>query len=300
MERGARRLVGARIASILPFGLLVLTGAVTYRDFHIRWLQHPEVPILMEQHINQAINFMKDQFPAQTPAYFSPFSLSHPVLGFRMTDLAPRQIGAFDSHYCMVIPDASADYFSLTMYEPGFERRLSYWADLTVLHQQPMLLEDRTLYTVFRARTHPAFLVDEGWGEAIFGDAIKLRLMRPISSTVHAGAVVPISLGLKTSRALDQDYSVFVHLHGDPTPYEGGTLWAQGDSQACATYTSRQWRTNETIVQDFMLELPADIPSGTYTVAVGMYESPDGARLPITWPEPMPDNFLELQSIEVG
>jgi hypothetical protein len=299
IEGEARRMLSARIASVLPFVLLTLTSVASYRDFHIRWLQHPEVPILMEEHINQAINFMKDQFPAETTAYFSPFSLSHPVLVFRRADLMPRQIGAFDSHYCMVIPDASADYFSLTMYEPGFEQGLSHWADLTVLHQEPMLSEDSTMYTLFRAETHPDFSSGTGLGEAVFADAIRLRLLLPISSAVHAGEVVPVSLALKALRNLGQDYSVFVHLHGDPTPYEGGALWAQGDSQACASYPSRLWRTNETIVQDFVLDVPADIPPGMYTVAAGIYESPAGARLPLSWPEPQPDNFFELQDIQV-
>ncbi len=297
VERGVRRKLNAGFALLLPLSILAVAGVVSYRDFHVRWLRNPQVPILMEEHINQAINFMRDHVPTEMPVYFSPFTLSHPVLVFRGSDLAPRQIGAFDSHYCMAIADGPATYFSLTLYEPSFEQRLSQWADLSVLQLQPASSEDRTLYTVFQATTHPDFLSRQG--ATVLGDAIEMRSLLPISSTAHAGQVVPISLSLRALRPLSHDYSVFIHLYGEPTPYEGGPLWAQGDSQVCATYSSRLWRTNETIVQDFTLSLPVGLPAGTYTVAAGIYESPAGARLPITLPGPRPNDFIELQRIEV-
>jgi len=126
-----------------------------------------------------------------------------------------------------------------------------------------------------------------------------MSLLLPVSSTAQAGDVLTITLGLRALHPLDRDYSVFVHLYGDPTPYEGGVIWAQGDSQACATYPSRLWQTDETIVQHFMLRLPSDLPPGTYAVAVGVYESPAGPRLPITWPAPRANDFLELQKVAV-
>jgi len=296
IEYSTRRWLKVRCV-LLPLSFLAITGAMSYRDFHTRWLQHPETPIVMEQHINQAINFIKNHGPADVPTYFSPFVLSHPVLAFRSSDLAPRQIGAFDSHYCMVIPDRSAIYFSLTMYEPDFEQKLSNWMSLAVLCQKPMPSETRAMYTIFQGTTHPDF--SEGQSIAIFGDAIQMRLLLPISSTFHVGEVVTVSLGLRALHTLDRDYSVFVHLYGEPTPYEGGVIWSQGDSQVCATYPSRLWKTNETIVQDFIMGLPVDLPPGTYTVAVGMYESPAGARLPITWPGHRPHDFIALQRIQV-
>jgi hypothetical protein len=298
IETTARRRLNTRFAFILPLGLLIATGTIAYRDFHVRWLQHPELPFFMEQPVNQAINFMRDHVPAEMPTYFSPFTLSHPVLAFRGQDLAPRRIGAFDSHYCMVIPDGSATYFSLTRYEPAFGLDLSRWADLTVLHREPLQPEGGALYTVYQATTRPGF-ADPGSGIAVFGDAVQMSLLLPVSSVAKAGDVLTVTLGLKAQHPLARDYSVFVHLYGDPTPYEGGTMWAQGDSQACATYPSHLWQTSETIVQDFMLRLPLDLAPGTYKVAVGIYESPAGARLPITWPEPRANDYIELQRVAV-
>jgi hypothetical protein len=288
----------SRLAPLLPLALIVVTGTVSYHDFHSLWLQHPEVPFFAEVPINQAINFMREHVSSDTPVYFSPFTLSHPVLAFRGADLAPRRIGAFDSHYCMVIPDGSATYFSLTRYEPAFEFDLSRWADLTVLYREPLQPEDGALYTIFQATTRPGFAA-LGPSGAVFGDAVQMSLLLPISPTAQAGDVLTMTLGLRALHPLNRDYSVFVHLYGDPTPYEGGVMWAQGDSQACATYPSRLWQTDETIVQDFMLQLRPDLPPGTYVVAVGIYESPAGARLPVAWPEPRSNDYIELQRVAV-
>lgn len=297
IERGTSRWLKPRFALALPLSLLMITGMVSYRDFHIRWLRHPEVPIFMESHINQAINFIKSHGPDDLPVYFSPFTLSHPVLAFRASDLVPRQIGAFDSHYCMVIPYGPAIYFSLTLYEPDFEEKFSHWADLTVLERRPMPTSADTMYTIFQATTHATFL--KGGEVAVFGDAIQMRLLSPISPTFHAGQIITVTLALRALHTIDRNYSVFIHLYGIPTPYEGGIMWSQGDSQACATYPSCLWKTNEAIVQSFVLELPVNLPPGTYIVAAGIYESPAGPRLPITWPKPQPHDFIELQKIQV-
>ena len=57
-----------------------------------------------------------------------------------------------------------------------------------------------------------------------------MSLLLPISSVAEAGDMLTVTLGLKAQHPLDRDYSVFVHLYGDPTPYEGGAMLAQGDS----------------------------------------------------------------------
>lgn len=288
---------GARMILLVPLALLALSGTRTYLDFHTRWLHSSELPIFMEQHINRAINYITAHVPSDTPVYFTPFTLSHPVLVFRAADLAPRPVGASDSHSCLAIPDRAAVYVSLTLYEPAFETWLSQWADLRVLNRQVMPQSDQVLYTIYEAVPHAEWTSDVG--VATFGEAIQMRVLMSISTTVHAGDVVPITLGLHALRTLDRDYSVFVHMYGDPTPYQGGRNWGQGDSQACASYPSRLWRTDETVVQEFQLQVAANTPPGTYRVAVGLYESPDGARLPLTRPAPHPDNYIVLQTLQV-
>lgn len=46
-------------------------------------------------------------------------------------------------------------------------------------------------------------------------------------------------------------------------------------------YPPTRWRTGETIIQSFTLDIPADLPPGVYTVAAGIYGGSEDARLPL-------------------
>jgi hypothetical protein len=296
IERLGRRFGHPVLAAAVPLVVLAASGLATSRDFTQRWLNNGEVFTRLEAHINRAVLDLKRLTPPEMPVYFSPLSPSHPVVAFRSVDLSPRRTGAFDSHYCLVIPDEPAAYVSLTLFEPEFQEALSRWADLTVIAQDEAASPPR--YTVYVATPRRSVL-DNTPGPYTFGDALELRPLSALPASVHPGDVLAIDLGLRALRQLDRDYSAFVHLYGNPTPYEGGQMWSQGDSQLHPSYPPPCWRTDETFVQRFYLPIPADLPSGRYTVAVGLYESPSGPRLPVTAPEPQPWDYVPLGQVEV-
>lgn len=298
IERSARRAVRTPLVALVPLVLLASTAVTTYRDFHQRWLSHPEVFVLTESHINRAINFIKASVPRDMPVYFSPLSPSHPLLQFRSADLAPRHVGAFDSHYCQVMSDVPAVYVSLTMYEPEFQATLARWADVTVLLEDKPADGSAPRFTVYQVTPRPDAL--KGQGSAIeFGGLVQVRSLEALPAEASAVATLHIRLGVRALQPLTQAYSVFVHLYGDPTPYEGGRMWAQGDSWICASYPTAFWNRDETIVQDFALPIPADIPPGRYTVAIGVYEAPQGPRLPITAPAPQQWDYYSLHKLQI-
>ena len=220
LERVIRQLGIKKLAPVFPLILFVFGGFATYHDCNDRWLHHPEVFTLMEQHANQAANFIKASVEEEIPVYFSPFTPFHPVIAFRSADLAPRHIGAFDSHFCLAIPDTPAVYVSLTMYEPDFQQTLSPWADTIVLTQDPYQIPPR--YTVCQASPRPEFLHGPFQAKITFGKAVEMHSLTPVPATVEAGSTVVLHLGLRALRPLDRVYSVFVHLYGNPTGYEGG------------------------------------------------------------------------------
>ena len=299
LERAGRAITHRRVALLLPAALIVVAGATTYRDFNVRWLNDPNVFVLMEAHINRAINLLHASTPADMPVYFSPFTPSHPVLEFRSAELAPRHVGAFDSHYCFVVSDVPAAYVSLTMYEPDFKSALAQWADWTVLEQDQAASQGAPRYTVYQATPRLDAWTDGSHESSVFADALEVRSISPISSTLSAGATIPVRLAIRALRPLDRAYSVFVHLYGDPTPYEGGVMWSQGDSQISASYHPAYWTPHETIIQQFDLPIPARIPTGQYTVAIGVYEAPNGPRLPITAPVKRQWDYIPLGTIHI-
>jgi len=297
LERGARRIAGARLAPLLPLSALVITGIVTYRDFHVRWMDLPTTYLAMEQHINQALDFIPESVHEETPIYFTPLSPWHPNIVFADSRLMPRQVGAFDSRHCLVVHDAPAVYVSLTLYEADFRQRLSQWADTTLLDQAQQEFAEQPAYSILHALVHADALRGERVAE--FGSAIRLSLLSSITLAAHPGETISGTLGLRALQAIDRPYSVFIHLHGDPTPYQGGPLWAQSDSVICESYPAPFWKLNETVLQNFALTIPPDIPPGQYVIAAGIYETPLGPRLAITAPLPQPWDYYELQEIEI-
>ncbi len=292
-EQGLRRVMRPSLATSFPLALMLLT-AITTVCSAVRWLHHPYVFLLMEQHVNQGVNFIRTAVPEDTPVYFSPFYPSHPVVSFRSTDLAPRPVGAFDSHLCLVVPERPAVYLSVTLYEPDFQEKLSRRAEATVLFQDPGTSPPR--YTVLRAIPKPEFLEDPGVIRAVFGEQVEVRLLEPIPPTASAGATISVSLALRALQPLDRAYSLFVHLYGDPTPYEGGPLWAQADGPACGPYFSHLWRPDERVLTTFSLAIPEDRPPGRYQVGIGIYESATGIRLPLPG---QTHDFLPLRTLEI-
>jgi hypothetical protein len=286
------------LVEIAPLLIFAFAGKITYVDFHQNWVQHPETFMLMEQPLNQAIDLIQDTVSQDAHVYFSPFSPAHPVISFRSVDLAPRRIGAFDSHQCLVISDNKSAYVSLTIFEPGFHKALSQWRDTTVLYEDPGTSGTSSRYTVFLAGS-PRQVFDDQQPWVNFDNLLWVRAMQPISETVRAGTTLPTVLAVKAERAPEHPLSIFVHLYGDPTPYEGGRIWAQSDSQICATYPTVLWHTDETVIQSFDLFLPPETPPGQYVIAMGVYLFPDGSRLPITDPVVSQHDYFTLKEIRV-
>ncbi len=76
---------------------------------------------------------------------------------------------------------------------------------------------------------------------------------------------------------MQESYVVFVHLVGPD-----GLVYAQGDK--APGYRSKQpttaWVKGEVIVDPISIQLPEDLTPGNYTLRVGLYQAPDGPRLP--------------------
>ncbi|MDI7276061.1 MAG: hypothetical protein QME94_08775, partial [Anaerolineae bacterium] len=286
-----------RLGLLIPGLLLAASGAVTGNDLRA-WLHEPDTMVAMEAHIGQAINWLSVHGPVDRPVYFSPFSPGHPVLVFRGSDLRPRPVRAFDSHQCLVLSEGGATYVSLTAFEPDFADRLEQWTDVQVLARHEPQPGASPLYVILEAAPRAGALGAVGEAAA-FDDALTLRPLAPLPAKVQAGESLRVCLAARALHPLDRPYSVFVHLYGDPTPYEGGPMWSQGDCQLCASYPTVCWQPDETVVQEFSLTVPPSAPPGRYLVAVGVYEAPAGPRLPVTAPAPQPWDYVSLGEIEV-
>jgi hypothetical protein len=93
----------------------------------------------------------------------------------------------------------------------------------------------------------------------------------------RAGESWSITLYWKSERATPQDYSVFVHLldaNGNPI--------AQHDSAPQnGNAPTSWWSPGDLIADPHQVIVPSDLAPGHYSLAIGVYDSASGARLPI-------------------
>jgi 4-amino-4-deoxy-L-arabinose transferase-like glycosyltransferase len=132
-------------------------------------------------------------------------------------------------------------------------------------------------------------------GQDVFASEIKLRGHSTGKSVFAPGAVVPLDLYWEVLRSPTADYTVFVHLlneageqvSGFDRPAGGGTL------------PTSTWQIGQILRDSYPLAIPETLPSGKYSVRVGMYTWPSLARLPITAGQDSIGDSIDLGYIEV-
>jgi hypothetical protein len=248
--------------------MLVWAGFNTQHDFN-RWL-NGDLYLFFERHLYAAADYLIANTDEATPIYFAPFAPTHPVLRFHNARLAPRPIGSFDATQCWILSPQEALYYSLTMFDTTFPQRLAQFADI-----EPVLVTERD--AIYRVVPHADIFTSS---KAIrFEGGIVAWLLTPLPETMQRGETLDIMVELMLEQPQPDDLTLFVHLYGDPTPYEGGVLWGQTDQPLCEGSPARFWRVSDALVQPTYLSIPATTPPGDYEIAFGLYRTQSLQRL---------------------
>ena len=95
-------------------------------------------------------------------------------------------------------------------------------------------------------------------------------------SLTRTAATLTVSLVWRATATPEVGYSVFVHVQG-----ADGRVWAQSDT-APANWTrpTTGWLPGEYVLDTHTLELPDDLPAGSYTLWTGLYDAAGGGRVP--------------------
>ena len=105
------------------------------------------------------------------------------------------------------------------------------------------------------------------------GDRIQL-LGYDFEVTPHA---LNVAFYWQANEPVDKSYNVFVHVFDS----QGG-LQGQVDSPPVSgRYPTFLWQPGQVVVDNHAVTLPSDAPTGTYRVAVGMYDEATQERLPV-------------------
>jgi hypothetical protein len=104
-------------------------------------------------------------------------------------------------------------------------------------------------------------------------------------------------LSWRAERSMDVDYKVFVHV-ADPAT---AIPVAQDDAMPVQwRYPTTRWAPGEIVVDTISISLQ-DAPTGTYELALGVYNPASGERLPIVDGDgaPQVDGRLVLRGEEI-
>jgi hypothetical protein len=110
------------------------------------------------------------------------------------------------------------------------------------------------------------------------------------------GDTLRLTLFWQSDGPVAERYKVFVHVYTDPT--QPPPAQQDGEPGGGLLITS-QWVPGQRYVDNHGVALPANLPPGRYTLAVGLYNLFDGRRLPIVQAGPPARERLELESITI-
>ncbi len=110
---------------------------------------------------------------------------------------------------------------------------------------------------------------------AQFGTAIHLRGY----SLSHAPQHLTITPSWDVIGPMEQDLLLFLHLYNSTGNRVAGVDVDPGGAAFPHTST---WRVGQQIAVPIPLVLPADLPHGTYTLTMGLYDPHSGMRLPLS------------------
>lgn len=111
--------------------------------------------------------------------------------------------------------------------------------------------------------------------EVALGETMVLKSAGVADTSVTRGDTLQLLLVWQPQEALATDYKLFVHVAD-----ESGRPVAQWDGYPCLnTARTSQWPVGESVRDHVLMSLPDGMPSGTYSLLVGLYDETTGERL---------------------
>jgi 4-amino-4-deoxy-L-arabinose transferase-like glycosyltransferase len=107
------------------------------------------------------------------------------------------------------------------------------------------------------------------------GDQFELIGYRVQPSMIAPGGAVQLRLYWRALRRADRDYTAFVHVRGSA----GENLTQADGPPQSGTYPTSYWDADEVVIDDRMIEIPAHVAAGQYSIVVGLYDPQDNTRL---------------------
>jgi hypothetical protein len=113
--------------------------------------------------------------------------------------------------------------------------------------------------------------------EADFDDQVGLVGFDIDGSLFHPGDDIHLALKWRALREPKEDYHAFAHLLAD----EGRAVAGYDKVPLNEYFRPTAWPVGEPLRDEYVISIPRDLPSGRYTLEVGLYSYPGMQRLPV-------------------
>jgi hypothetical protein len=133
-----------------------------------------------------------------------------------------------------------------------------------------------------------------------FGERVALLgVVAPDTISAAPGETITLTLAWQALATPTEELVRFVHLLGPD-----GRPVVQSDGVACkGDCVAASWLPGEVLVDEITLQLPADLPPGSYPLGVGWYDAATVQRLPARTPDgqTLPDDLVILPlTVDIG
>lgn len=284
---------------------LAYSSGLALNDYFNRWARSPELFIAFDAGL-RAIGEYAVKLPREEPIYLSPIPRDWYTLTFAMKDDNQR-LRSFNGRECLVLPLRTRyrTHEIIVVWRGEDQRSIARLQNIFPAGAIAWQLDypGKGAYAVDfavppnqRARAEPEFARRANFNGHIALDGYDLS-----SRVVRPGDTITVNLWWRSIRPVSSNYTVFVHLLGQPLTPNGQTLWAQRDEWPCDnSYPTSRWSPDEIIWDDYRLKLPDNLPPGTYVVKTGLYELTSGQRLPVVSADiPLRDDVVTLTAIKI-
>jgi hypothetical protein len=283
---------------------LVYTLAVTYRDYFVTWAQDRNLFIHFEAGLS-AIGEYIGGLPPEERVYVSPPPPDHPSI--LLLSNQREDIKGYNGRACIVLP-ARAEHDVTYLVVPGEDKNSlnllpRYFPEGGVVDEGPLYYHEPYFLT-FRvpagaeAQIDPSHQLAVNWSGKI--GLLGYDLDAPI---YEAGETIHLTLYYQTLSRMNVSYTAFAHLWGPPNPATGGPIWGQDDTEPCRRgYPTSSWDVGEIVVDNLEIPIPAEAPSGDYSIVMGFYQWPSLERLPVLEApsQDVADNVVTMTQVQVS
>jgi hypothetical protein len=131
--------------------------------------------------------------------------------------------------------------------------------------------------------------------DACFGEAIRLSGYALADDRVAPGDILPVTLFWEAQAPIADRYRVTIQLLDG-----AGQLAAQHDAEpGGGLWPTNTWKPGQILADRHGIPLSSDLPSGRYTLIVGLYHATSGERLPVIFEGEPGGDHVFLSDVEV-